>query len=535
MEAWQPLELEIQALTFSLLRRYEIIGDKPGVAASAWLDATRSMKQQLDTTCNYFEQLEHPCAKWTAELAPIFKWSENWRNILLVTNAGVEYQGSSEIPYNEMIGMPTSCMVGSPCLAGAFLFSDRMAYHKVGIRFADSDLTVFALASLYTAITKSDLLKPAWEDMHFLISTHKAKTPLVPKTTGPYDAETFFRQYLLALGVPIAQASTYTSRGAPTHQFVMRNNQRALAPTSEFVVAITESWHANDRLGTFGRGDLIETVLTKLTAKFKGLKQGKKGTRHQPQFSVKEVLSTFKSHMIADEPHLNFDYPGFHMLGEQIRRALHDLFPDCKDDPVGLALWDIVFQILREATKGPQASSLLSKAAVILKSIIDAPGVSNKFSKEARNASSGGIPKDLAPNITPYNPKWTAELWEYFARHHHGVGKLPVTVASSTASHITFYNPDGKKAKFEKITAAAEQFWEVWSSIRLRSFWNDRMGVQREYTGPKEVQRKDGAKLAVQMPASVKSLGLIEREGFGVALLEEMSFATQLHANGYLD
>lgn len=296
------------------------------------------MKKQLDITCDHFAKLEHHSAKWKMELAPIFRWDESWKDNLLVTKKAIAWQTSSRVCYDDKIGKPTSFIMGSPCIAGASLWGDRMAYHKMGIRFANSDLTVFALASLYTAVRKSNLLRSSWEDINFLISTHKVKTPLVRKTAGPYDAGAFFRHYLLSLGVPIAQASNYTSGYVPKHEFVMRYHRRAVAPTSEYVVAMTESWHANDRLGTFDRGDLVETILTKLTAASKGLKQGKKGTRHQPQFAIKEVLSTFKVHMIADEPHLNFDYAGFHMLGEKIRRALYDLFPECKEDAIGLAL-----------------------------------------------------------------------------------------------------------------------------------------------------------------------------------------------------
>ncbi|CZT22741.1 uncharacterized protein RCC_08446 [Ramularia collo-cygni] len=505
---------------------YDIIGDKPGVAAKAWLDTTQRMYHRLDTTCNHFADLEHPSAKWRAELAPIFNRHENWKNQLFVTQETIDFQISRGLDHNtspDMLGKATSCMMGSPCIAGAALWSDRMAYHKIGIRFANLDLTVFALASLYTAITKSGLLKPTWEDMHFLISTHKSHTPLVPKTSGAYDAESFLKQYLLSLGLPIAQASKYMSAGVPTNKFVMRNHRRALAPTSEYVVAITESWHANDRLGTFERGDLIQTVLMKLTAKSKGLKQGRKGTWHQPQFTVKEVLSTFKSHMIADEPHLNFDYAAFHLLSEKIRRDLHALFPECKNRPLGVALWEIVFHILRDAISGPKEQSLLSKAAVILSDIISAPGVGNKFSKEARNASSGSIPKNLAPNIKPYNPAWTAELWEYFARHHHGVSTLHMLVASSSASHITFYDPDGKKANFYRIAAAAERFWHIWLTGNIRVSEQ----IETLYH-----RLEDGRTAAVPMPASFRSLGLRGSEGVGIALLEQLDSPMEMMANG---
>lgn len=516
--------------------RYEIIGDKPGVAGRAWLDGSREMKQQLDTTCDYLAK-RHASAKyatWKAELAPIFRWSESWDDNLFVTKKSLEHQKSRPFPYytSEMLGRTTSTVFGSPCVAGASLFGNRMAYHKIGIRFANSDLTVFALATLYTACTKMGLLKASWEDMHFLISTHKMTSPMVPKQTGAYDAGTFFRQYLVALGLPLAQASNYTSQNAPRHEFVKKHHRRALSPTSEYVVALSEGFRANERLDTFDRGDLVETVLAKLTAGSK-VSNKKKGTTFQPHFTVTEVLSTFRRHMIADEPHLNFDYLGFHVLGEKVRRGLHDLFPYIKEQhDIGLALWGIVFYILRDAARSPKENSLISKAATILQDIIYAPGVSNQFSKAARNASSGGIPKELAPNILPYNPKWTAEFWEYFADHHHGVMNTHLQLASFSASHLTFYDPEGSKETFDRVFAAAKKFWHLWRGVTIRRAWFDDEGVEQSLHTLESVQRDDGEVVEIPTPASIRSLGLRGREGAGIALLKQLNFRIEMMANG---
>ncbi|SMR59491.1 unnamed protein product [Zymoseptoria tritici ST99CH_3D1] len=514
---------------------YEIIGDKPAVTAKAWLATTRGMKQQLDDINVHFAGLDHPSSDWRAELAPIFRRSDGSEDQLFVTKVGLEYHRSRGYSYadSDMLGKATSCIMGSPCVAGGALWSDRMAYHKVGICFANLDLTLFALANLYTAITKSNLLKSTWEDMHFLINTHKPHTPLVPKIAGPYDAASHLRHYLRSLGCSLAQTSKYTSSSAvPTHEFVVDNHCTALSPTSEFVVAITHGYHANDLLDTFDRGDLVGTVLTKLTAESKVLKhgtkckKGKKGTKHQPQFTVTEVLSTFKDHMIKDELHLNFDYPAFYMVGEKIRRGLHDLIPDIKDHPVGMALWEIVLRILRDSATAKEPT-LLQKAAVIVGDIINAPGVSNKFSKEARNASSGGITKSLAPNIRPYNPAWTAELWEYFVRHRHSLHNVNMTIASSSASYITFYDPKGRKGNIDRITEAAERFWHLWSSVRLRMG----IGGKLEEANAIGVQRKDGSKITFPLPATMKSLGLRGFEGFGIPLLEALDTPMEELAN----
>ncbi|KJX96768.1 hypothetical protein TI39_contig602g00015 [Zymoseptoria brevis] len=368
---------------------YEIIGDKPAVTAKAWLATTRGMKQQLDDINVHFAGLDHPSSDWRAELAPIFRRSDGSEDQLFVTKVGLEYQRSRGYSYadSDMLGKATSCIMGSPCVAGGALWSDRMAYHKVGIRFANLDLTLFALANLYTAISKSNLFKPTWEDMHFLINTHKLHTPLVPKIAGPYDAASHLRHCVRSLGCSLAQTSKYTSSSAvPTHEFVVNNHCTTLSPTSEFVVAITHGYHANDLLDTFDRGDLVETVWTKLTAESKGLKhgtkgkKGKKGTKHQPQFAMTEVLFTSKDHMIKDELHLNFDYPAFYMVGEKIRRGLHDLIPDIKDHPVGMALWEIVLRIFRDSATAKEPT-LLQKAAVIVGDIINAPGVTNSRGK----------------------------------------------------------------------------------------------------------------------------------------------------------
>lgn len=158
--------------------------------------------------------------------------------------------------------------------------------------------------------------------------------------------------------------------------------------------------------------------------------------------------------------------------------------------------------------------------------------MNNKFSKEARKASSGSIPKDLAPQIEPYNPIWTAELWEYFANHHYEVSGMRMYVASSSASYITFYDPKGKE-NFNRVAAAARRFWHLWSSSTLKLTKPGADGTSRECDRgtAMPVWREDGGQLEIPMPASMKSLGLKRLEGFGIALLKQMDFPMEMVAN----
>ncbi|KAI5361388.1 hypothetical protein Slin15195_G125020 [Septoria linicola] len=226
--------------------------------------------------------------------------------------------------------------------------------------------------------------------------------------------------------------------------------------------------------------------------------------------------------------HLKFDYPGFYMAGEGIREQLMNIVTDWRGPPTspGCAMWEIVFYILRDATKTPiKPNTLLASAASVLKQYIDSPGMRNKFDKEARNQSSGHIPKSLVQVKNPYDSEWTAELWQAFLEEHDSGWEIDARVASSGASQLTLYNRQTNDEEFELLTTLAGQFWRIWDHATflpvVRYEDSSTHHVESVDSECVKLTGSDGVEVTIPCPISIKALGFRGYEKVRLAVAKE--------------
>lgn len=438
---------------------YEVIGSNPQCASEAYLNTMVQMEAQIGAWRQNHTTLSDDIP-WLSWLQNAFEFRRVIEPIMRVTQTGLNGALANGIDHDllafhagvrsvreirTVLGRPLLTMEGMPCSAGGLLYHVKIGVHRMRLNLSNQHVAILATAHLYTAARKYGLIKGTWHDLELVLFQQKsAQRPLVPKASKAADAFTPLRHYLLCLGVPAAEFSRGRIPELPTAKEI-RKNSRKISVTSRYMIALGEEILSAHRLG-FSRGHIEENILIKL-AKNSGTASTKaKNGNGLAQHSMTELLSTFKSNMVKDEPFLHFDYLTLCSLCSaylaQVSNTLDPFATQRASEP-----WAIVHRLLQEATTAdsksrPVASTSMGVAARTMETFIAANG--NKLSQEAFNQSSGRIPKDLRPNLVSRREPQDGPTSLFPASIHMSVG----------VDRMCLYEAHGSDERFEEIKQA---------------------------------------------------------------------------------
>lgn len=291
-----------------------------------------------------------------------------------------------------------------PVYTGRVLYDVKTEMHCYSISAANDNLFILAMAHLYKAARHYGLLPAPWHDMDFVIAQQSADRPLVTKTPANAGPKALARHYQMALGVPASSFARNPSLVLPKSSKLSPKKFRLLVVTSEFGRASIERKKDDGVLGVC-RDDFIEVVLQAMAARNDG--SGRSAVA--AKFSPTQLPATFKKSLLADEPHLNFDYLSFWV---DVNLVFADLFTNAlRKLPESLSrnvhsCYELVDAFLRDAAdvqlrSKPLAHAAISDAARVLNDFIAKD--SKKYTQPAFDQSSGRIPKALRPQ---FEPRW---------------------------------------------------------------------------------------------------------------------------------
>jgi hypothetical protein len=392
---------------------YLMIGSDPWCASEEYLTKTSQMEAQINAFRPWrVRLLKGKPGFWPAVdaalenkklIQPLMRVSEETVKAFQKHVRGNDH----EALLRPNFGKPLDSLPGMPCSAGKQLYHAKVLFHHAGLDSMNMHVVFLSMAHLYTAARRYGLVN-IWQDMELILAQqNKATRPLVLKHNKNSDAFTLLRHYLLCLGVPATEFARGRIPKLPKDVDVF-DKCRQVTVTSVHMKALIEGQISSNKLG-FSRGDLVENILDHLTSIADGKLPKGKGGEFSTQHSLLQLLSTYKTELIKDEPYLNFNYLGmwtscWNFLGD-VARALDKTDSKSTEATGVFKPWALVYRLLDDAaTATSQSKSLesskLGLAARIMDNLIATQG--NKFSLDAFNQSSGRIPKNLRPTLVPY-------------------------------------------------------------------------------------------------------------------------------------
>ncbi|KAK4544128.1 hypothetical protein LTR36_004626 [Oleoguttula mirabilis] len=348
-------------------------------------------------------------SNWNEPFASVVKVSE-LVNAVLAGAQSTQFSTEERLALVRGSALPPHYLLGFPLSVGDLLYNLKVKTHNAGVALANDGYVILAVAHLYHAARHYGLVTANWHDMDLVLAQHGTKQALVTKTSAQADAHAMSRHYLMALGVPASAFARGRTPAIPPPKSLV-HNARSITVTSEYQHRMSRRKAADEKLG-FSRGDLTDVVLRDLAnlALSSGAGRGKRVTNEsvgeRAQLTPLQLLSTFKKSMIADEPHLNFDYPGFlQTCAKLIAKIKAAVVPKLAGsvhytrEPLG---YEMVYDLLCDAahtvtSAQPVSRAVFSDAAAMVQETIDHVG--NRYSQLAFNQSSGRIPKQQRPEF----------------------------------------------------------------------------------------------------------------------------------------
>lgn len=265
-----------------------------------------------------------------------------------------------------------------------------------------SALALHSMAYVYRLARHFGLLDIEWPDMEFAITFGSANKLLLPKLNGSAKPGQYLPAFKAALGLR-------EDGGSPTTAEYKVNLDRGTSVTFGATLASRIVGDATDptkQACHASTGKIVEIILHQMASEearqSEELKSSGRAAQLRESFTPTELLNTFKSTFIREEPILNFN--------------MYDLYLDCEDflnsvaSAVGPACLsgappspaETAWAILVDAEELTfdsilPSSSKLHRIIEPLERLIRASG--NKHLKGARDQSSGYIPKSLRPNL----------------------------------------------------------------------------------------------------------------------------------------
>ncbi|CZT20929.1 uncharacterized protein RCC_06790 [Ramularia collo-cygni] len=285
-----------------------------------------------------------------------------------------------------------------PAHAGAILADLKLGLLDAGCTIANSGSIVLSTAHLYKALRAMGALKTDWPDIDFVLSSFKAKQPLITKMGTSYDADAAVKRYLMALGVEAKAFASDARQNGKLHE------PRKISISSPLLRRMADRQANQGKPGTSdSKSRTVEIVLQTLTRS--DATSGKSSGLLDHSFTPVQLLTTFKKAIQSEEPLLNFDYVSFTVtcavLLDEITRVVSPSvgMTDWAKDKLGTKMIDeshsinLVAGLLQCKSTSPD----IDIAAQVFSGYISAQG--RYFTQQAFDQSSGRIPKALRPKI----------------------------------------------------------------------------------------------------------------------------------------
>ncbi|EME79336.1 uncharacterized protein MYCFIDRAFT_79567 [Pseudocercospora fijiensis CIRAD86] len=467
-----PMWLVSAAQTYSDI--YEIIGEDPACASEFYLDEMERLEQtwkNFKANHTYWQYESDACEK---SIRDAIELSRSALEVTRVSSGladgfmrACEEQAPAKLdPLHkerlqnimrygipQSVGKPLGSLAVLPCAPGMALWVAKGYWHTLGTTSANDGGMMVAMGHLYSACRRLGLMHTQWHDMEAILAFQKGQSPVVSRSSSNNsDARRLFRQYIVALGVPASKFANGQTPQYPESKDVLLRG-RKIIPTCEMMMAFNERVKQDRKMG-FTRGNVIEVVLAQLAKKIAGpagiAKQKPSGpaSSRRDVYSLTELLDTFKTNFVKEEPQLNFDHFAFWRFCDKVYGALcAKLCPQLSTVTGVLEPWQFVYKVLEDTATGNKTllHSPLSAAAAVLNEAVSGDQ-GKQFSTMAFSQSSGRIPKDLRPNLRQFKPCCC----------HLGLitkqfGDLTIR---KDANGITIYDPEGSEQKALSIISA---------------------------------------------------------------------------------
>ncbi|KAK3624411.1 hypothetical protein LTR56_021035 [Elasticomyces elasticus] len=201
-----------------------------------------------------------------------------------------------------------------------------------GIETCNDDLSVLAVAHVYTVCRKLGLAKDRWMDLEFVIKTQGAeKLKLWQTNESTFSLASAAKRLDLALGEDVAKhARTRTRVPLPQHQQVMKRAVR-LEPNTAYYTSQYDTWNDGNKTidELFVRDALYRTADKVLKDDSIELDQGiREQWTKSRTLAPEQLLSVLQATLEKDDIEQMFD---FRMLAERCRKVLTGFmlkFPD---------------------------------------------------------------------------------------------------------------------------------------------------------------------------------------------------------------
>lgn len=280
--------------------------------------------------------------------------------------------------------------------------------------------------------------------MDFLPSQHHGKRAFITKTSADADSYGMLRRFMMDLGVEASAFSNGRLPPVPPVQLVRQKCKKISASHSEFTAAMLHLFKKDEAMNKEKR-DFVDTVLTALASKDNETNQPANSTG-QTRLTPIQMLETFKAHLMVDEPRINFNYIGFSRVCLQLLDKVMLAVKAHSPQRTMKHGHEVAIKSAADANaKGQPISETVKTVAQIIQPTIASTG--KKYSNEALRLSSGHIPKDHSPRLSPSSmpPIEDIEIEETMKEY------FPGGSVGSSRKTIEIYDPTGSIRKFKDL------------------------------------------------------------------------------------
>lgn len=340
-----------------------------------------------------------------------------------------------------------------PHCAGYISWSLKVHAYDVGCAISNEQNVVVMLAHFYELARKHGLVTDVWHDLDFIVLQHSNKKPLITKTNDNADPHAVLRHFLIDLGVEVSAFSGRKQPTIPSDKVIAARGKVIRTSSGSELLAEAGRQFKEDEQRGHERANAFDIALTVLTENSESKKTPSKRKRHakKQRFSTTQLLSTLKTHLVADEPNINFNYFGFTEVCLELLKLAVDA--GCEGQNVSTPntyrarlYWLMETAADAEAQSKPISATPFAQAAAEMERLVQKDG--KRFSQEAYRMSSGTISEEFRPGFVGDLPNISASLTTLKEENHR------ISVGSSRST-IEIYDPAGSAENFNDLLRSA--------------------------------------------------------------------------------
>ncbi|KAK5720426.1 hypothetical protein LTR17_014983 [Elasticomyces elasticus] len=383
----------------------------------------------LDAWLEYYHDKVTPVVERYTHFRPTFKdWSNEpvWQSYfddITCEKTREDYQWVSSYSKSGALAqatllqnppwrtLPIEVMQDLPIMPCHLLYFSKGNMLKYGTALCNDGFVVLALAHLYTAAREYGLITKPWADMDFVIAQNSVQRPFINPLNVNADPYAMTRRFHIAMGMPVLTLSREYLPELPHPKKLNFGQVKKIEITSKYERGVTHCLAQAEKLGSEGDA-VIEAVLQSLADSPNSSGSGKEQAAKRRAASIKSVsplklLETFKIHLVADEPQMNFDYTTFFLRCTELMAAIKDTALPMLAIEVQAKVergYNLIDHLLRGAAAAVSADRALSKtafarAATLLRDSVG--GESDRLASNALDSASGHLASHLRPKTVP--------------------------------------------------------------------------------------------------------------------------------------